>query len=374
MRRVGELDSLRGLAALAIVAYHLWFTNVALLGSAVDLFFVLSGYLITTIILTNQATEGFLITFYVRRSLRIWPIYYVSLLALVLLNPLLPAPARLDGLPYYLTYTQKLPHYWLGIEPPFSPAFQHTWTLAIEEQFYVLWPALICLLGRRWLVPLAGGLVLVALSARGAGMNPWLLATHCDGLALGGLLAVLLIDTERGVRGARVSSLVLVVVGLLALSFPAWGGRLPAALALIAPIAAQPSFLHSLKVFFINLGYFSIVGLTVIHAGRPALGWLRLRGLVFIGQISYGLYLYHHIVFFVSDDWARARGFGGAPWIDAVKVALTFALAALSWAYVERPILALKDRFSYRRRFLPSRSIHRDTVGLPDLPGLDAAR
>ena len=163
MRRVAELDSLRGLAALTIIVYHLWFMHVPQLSTAVDLFFVLSGFLITTIILDNEATEGFLVTFYVRRSLRIWPIYYLSLLALVLLNPFLPTPEPMDGLPYYLTYTQKLPLYWAGVEPPFSSAFEHTWTLAVEEQFYLLWPALVCLLGRRWLVPL--GLALVA-SAR----------------------------------------------------------------------------------------------------------------------------------------------------------------------------------------------------------------
>ncbi len=119
MRRIPELDALRGLAALAIVVYHLWVPQVTLLGTAVDLFFVLSGYLITSIILGQVDQPGFLGRFYARRALRIWPIYYLSLLALVALSPLLPGPSRLDGLPYYLTYTQRIPDYWFGDVPPF---------------------------------------------------------------------------------------------------------------------------------------------------------------------------------------------------------------------------------------------------------------
>jgi peptidoglycan/LPS O-acetylase OafA/YrhL len=372
MRRVTELDSIRGLAALAILFYHLWFVNVTLLGTAVDLFFVLSGYLITTIILDNQATDGFLVTFYVRRSLRIWPIYYLSLLALVALNPFLSAPARLDGLPYYLTYTQKLPHYWSGVEPPFIPAFRHTWTLAIEEQFYLLWPALVCLLGRRCLVPLAVVLVVVALSARYEGMNPWLLATHCDGLALGGLLALLLLDRERVARAVRSFGLAFGSLVLWALSFPAWGGRLLAPLGQAVPALARPEALSSLKMLFINVGYFGVVGMTVVFANRPAVRWLRDGRLAYLGQISYGLYLYHHIVFFLWDDWAVAHGIRGAPWLGALKLASTFALAALSWRFVERPVLALKDRFHYRRGPQAIPLCPRETAGRSDLPGLDA--
>ena len=94
MQRVKELDSIRGLAALAIVIYHLWFPAVAAFGLAVDLFFVLSGYLITTIILDNALTEGFLLSFYARRSLRIWPVYYLTLSAVVLIQRVPTCPRQ----------------------------------------------------------------------------------------------------------------------------------------------------------------------------------------------------------------------------------------------------------------------------------------
>ena len=192
MQRVKELDSIRGLAALTIVIYHLWFPTVGVFGLAVDLFFVLSGYLITTIILDNALTEGFLVSFYVRRSLRIWPVYYLTLLAVVLINALLPVSENLGDLPFYLTYTQELAHCCMGREPSFPLAFRHTWSLAIEEQFYILWPVMIWIGGRRALFTMALGSIALAVISRACGVNHFILLTRCDGLALGGLLAGLI--------------------------------------------------------------------------------------------------------------------------------------------------------------------------------------
>jgi len=132
MQRVKKLDSIRGLASLAIVVYHLWLSNIGLLGAAVDLFFVLSGFLITSILLTHVMSHRFLVSFYARRALRIWPIYYLSLMILVLLNPFASAPGSLDGLPYFATFTQNITYYWSDSTPAFIPEFRHTWSAAIE--------------------------------------------------------------------------------------------------------------------------------------------------------------------------------------------------------------------------------------------------
>src|SRR5262249_10417329 len=121
MRRVPELDGLRGFAGILVVAHHLW-PEVLFFGwAAVDLFFVLSGYLITRIILENGG-PGFLWTFYARRSLRIWPIYYISIL--VLLTCTQPEPG---AVPFYLLYIQNIPHYWGGHMPVWHE-FVHSWT------------------------------------------------------------------------------------------------------------------------------------------------------------------------------------------------------------------------------------------------------
>ena len=166
IERVRELDSMRGLAAIAIVVYHLWLIQISVLGAAVDLFFVLSGYLITSILLGHPPSERFLLAFYARRALRIWPIYYLSLLFLVAINPWTPVPGSLDGLPYFLTFTQGLPYYWQDTAPAFITAFRHTWSLAIEEQFYLIWPALLWLVGKKGLPWAAMALICLAVCAR----------------------------------------------------------------------------------------------------------------------------------------------------------------------------------------------------------------
>src|SRR5947209_8320002 len=153
MRRVKELDALRGIAALVVVLGHIGALHgsfkVPYSWTAVDLFFVLSGFLITSILLRHEPTGPFFASFYARRGLRIWPIYYLSLLALAAINPWLPTPYALDGMPQFLTYTQTSFMYWTNDVRPGLHALDHTWTLAIEEQFYLIWPALVFLAGRK---------------------------------------------------------------------------------------------------------------------------------------------------------------------------------------------------------------------------------
>ncbi len=172
-------------------------------GSAIDLFFVLSGYLITTIVLREWGTHGFLRVFYVRRALRIWPIYYLAIAACYVMNPWLPHPDPLDGSGYFWTYTQFTPGYWSDTMPTFSRLARHTWTLAIEEQFYLFWPVMVGLAGRRWLVGISVPLAVAPVVMRSLGYFPHLLLTRCDGLALGAILAGLLFDQGRVERNRR---------------------------------------------------------------------------------------------------------------------------------------------------------------------------
>ena len=167
MRRVTELDALRGLGALIIAVYHLHPERLWFLWFRSDFFLVLSGFLVTAMILRYRDSAHFLPTFFARRVVRIWPCYYLALLALVAVNPLLPKAFPMDGLPYYLTFTQNVPRYWSGEAPAFNWYFLHTWTLAVLEQFYLVWPALVLLVGRRGLVPLGLALAVGSAAARG---------------------------------------------------------------------------------------------------------------------------------------------------------------------------------------------------------------
>jgi peptidoglycan/LPS O-acetylase OafA/YrhL len=347
MRRVHEFDAMRGLAAVGIVVFHLWLPRVGILGVGVDLFFVLSGYLITSIILKQRNQPGFLTTFYLRRVLRTWPIYYLSLFAFLVLNAFLARPYPLGGLPYYLSYTQRIQHYWCGTAPAFFPGFGHTWSLAIEEQFYVLWPVLLLLLGRRRLVPLALAFVAIPLVTRACGFQRWILMTKCDGLALGGLLALIL--EGRLVQTALTrKTWLFALLAIGAIAYLARGAVLLHLLANIWEPAGRPLSVLSVRMFMINVLCCSAVGLVACQAGSRWLAPLRDRRLCYLGQISYGIYLYHYIILDLFADHAAGLGLTNPTVRDALVVGLSLGTAALSWRFVEKPILGLKDRLTYQ--------------------------
>ena len=342
--RVFELDGLRGLACLAIIAYHVRPAGVPYGWASVDLFFVLSGYLITAILIRHRGSPGLLRNFYARRGLRIWPIYYLTIVTLVILGPWLPRPTSWNGLGYYLTYTQNIPLYWSGRVPPFSPYLNHFWSLAIEEQFYIVWPILVILSGRRTLIPLTLAVAAMAVAARARGIDSWLLLARADGFALGGLLAAVFADSQRVARQLVIYRRAIASITLIALAVVA------VAMARgIIPVFGRPPTGAGFSVLAINVLFAGIIGLVVTHAGRPAVKWLRRPRLVHLGTLSYGLYVYHYIVLMVADDMLVAlRGYGRTSLNNVALIALTYGLALASWLWFEKPLLNLKRRFDYR--------------------------
>jgi peptidoglycan/LPS O-acetylase OafA/YrhL len=348
MHRIKELDSIRGLAALTIVFFHLWFDRFGILGSAVDLFFVLSGYLITTIILNHAFSDRFLLSFYIRRGLRIWPIYYILLLALVMVYPLLPTTETLAELPYYLTFTQELPRYRPASGPTFPSAFRHTWSLAIEEQFYLIWPPLIWWLGKRRLPIVASALIGLAVAARTVGLSSFILITHCDGLALGGLLAGLLGDRDRGSSAALRLGRAFVAVATGAATLLGAAIVLPTLPRAAWTATAAAVLVPGVKPLLLNLLFFALVGAIVLRAGGRRLAWLRDRRLVYLGTISYGIYLYHHFIFEACKLYERHYAWPSSLAMDFMKLGASVAMAALSWKFIEQPVLSLRGRFGYQ--------------------------
>src|SRR5262249_46366231 len=176
MRRVLELDALRGIFALTIVLAHVgMIPDSKWVFSTVDLFFVLSGYFITTNVLKNRQAPRFLPVFFTRRSLRIWPAYFLALGACLLLNRSLKWDAPPDAWPYSLTFPQSAQAYLKWPLPRFSGMFLHTWTLAIEEQFYILWPLLLFRAKRRAVWGVVVAFAAVPPVARALGYAPYLL-------------------------------------------------------------------------------------------------------------------------------------------------------------------------------------------------------
>lgn len=363
MRRITELDSLRGLAAVAIVLFHLWLPTLAFLGTAVDLFFVMSGYLITDIILKQGHQPGFLANFYARRALRIWPIYYLSLLFLLAVNPFLPVPFPTDALPYFLTYTQNSAHYWGQSNPAFFDSFAHTWTLAVEEQYYLVWPLALIVLGRRSLRPLALVFIAVAVGTRMTGFSRWTLMSRSDGLAIGGLLASLL-NCEVSTVANRVGiGRLLAGLGVGSVVFLArkngWGDMInpswPSTVAL------------SLRMLAINLLFCSVIGLIVLNHGHKILAPLRNARLAMLGQLSYGIYLYHYFLFEIIQQYADRFELANGLTLDLFKLTVSFLVALASWRWIEQPLLSLKGRFTYQAKTQVNSMARTDSVRLDSL-------
>lgn len=349
--RVPELDGLRGIAALGIVFFHYSYPGIAYerffyIGAvSLELFFVLSGFLITSIIIANYEQRKFLTNFYARRGLRIYPIYYFLILALLAMRLFRPGIFELDAIPYYLTYTQNIQKYWFGQEPPAIYPLSHTWTLAIEEQFYIIWPALICVVGRRHVALLAASFILVAIAARAYGFASWILIGRFDGFALGALLAVGLSHFQAPPRRTAVRR-TLALMGSMAFAYLTIGfwlmGRKPFDI-------GTPDFWNCLHIFVVGIFFTAVVGLVISSAGHDWLAPLRGKAICYIGLISYGIYLYHLPVHVYFSAPLHAIGIRNSWVAIALKLAICLCIAAVSWRLIERPILTLKDRFSYRK-------------------------
>jgi peptidoglycan/LPS O-acetylase OafA/YrhL len=349
------LDGLRAVAVSLVFVYHAARRSGSPSGTfevlvhkasqvgwiGVDLFFVLSGFLITRILVANKGDRArhYFGTFYARRALRIFPLYYVvvpAVLAYIVLrgNDL----AVSDWLPQ-LTYTQNL----VPLPRALSSYLSHTWSLAVEEHFYLLWPVAV-----------------FALSA-------WSLRR----LAVIGMVAVLLL--RIGVDSMGYGSILytatpfridtLLAGALLAL---AWDGPLRRWLKVAAPLAAALFVAAgALAGSFAPVGFNRVYGFTLAAiASMGAVAWtagparnqgpLARPSLVYVGRISYGIYLFHVPILSLGNV-ALGMAMPGLGYLAhlvillAVGGAATLAISALSFRFFEAPILRLKDRFRYGR-------------------------
>jgi peptidoglycan/LPS O-acetylase OafA/YrhL len=334
MKRIPELDGLRALAALAVIAHHLeiWPPVTFWCQHAVDLFFVLSGYLITGIILRDMTVPGFFGAFYRNRSIRIFPIYYLTLAAIVIAHSIISSkshPAELSALPEYITYTEHVSLLWGRPTPPFFLEFLHAWTLALEEQFYLIWPGLLWLIGRRHALVASVAFVALALFARLHGVHAGTILGRCDGFAAGALLAVLL--EQSTARRWLWLFIPMTLAGLLPLLFGAIGFQ-------------TPFYFTALFAVFGGL-----IGSAIVSTGAAVWWPLRSRILAWVAARSYGLYLYQMAVV-VYGERHLARF---APWLPRWAViiavfAVSLCFAAASWTLIEKPLQRFKSPVARR--------------------------
>ncbi|WIM85743.1 acyltransferase [Candidatus Mycobacterium wuenschmannii] len=338
--RFDALDGLRALSVIAVVWHHTSGSTGGTLAArgylGVDFFFAISGFLITTLLLRefDSTRRISLRKFYARRALRIFPLYYATLLVYV---ALVAATRRHDAdgrefvehLPAFLTYTSN---WFVDLGHANSVIFYFAWSLATEEQFYLLWPPLLVAaltLGRRriWL-PLAVLVVLVTIS-QGTGLI-------ADATALPGRIAasmslpILLASALALIVGTPTGYAVVANVLARIWSAPLAAVALIVAVALDAPQPATQCLMVAVVVST------CLVGWTPLH---PALRW---RPLAFVGVISYGVYLLHMLSANVAR---RALHLDHGRLLFAATLLLVTLAAYLSFRYFESPLLRLKRRF-----------------------------
>ena len=321
------------------------------------MFFVLSGFLITGILLDARGRDDFFRNFYVRRVLRIFPLYYgVLVFSLIILphfhHPKLANFGRIHGDELW---------YWLylsNVVIALRGAFRHgildvSWSLAIEEQFYLVWPLVVAILSRKRLLQVCIGVIvtvwLLRLALLAAGMTPIavyvLTPSRMDGLGAGAALAVL---WRQGYLSLARRSLAIAASGAALATGALWMWR--GGLDALDPVVE----IVVLSLFVIQFGWVVAAAVTSSPAGAVRVA-MRSRLLRSFGKYSYAMYLFHLPIRAAYRDtvfgpqqfsaWFGSQAVGQMLFF-AVAIGTTWAVAWLSWNLYEKWFLALKSRFA----------------------------
>ena len=344
-----QLDGLRAAAVSMVLYAHFFAADDSHWGHiGVRLFFVLSGFLITRLLLDARSAAQFepataLKSFYARRALRIFPPYFVMLGILWLVN----LEGAREGWVWHALY---LSNFWYALRDAWTPwVLCHTWSLSIEEQFYIVWPLLILLTPRHLLGRLCVGVIAASLAYRfywpltgePSLARDLLPPASMDALAAGALLAVHRSTTMSWPRWMTISWLPLSVVSLALL----W-----------ARVTAMGPVLDWLV--WIGLEALPLVPLAML-VGRASTGFggrvgrlLELQPLTALGRVSYGVYLFHPVVLALvvkAQAWIPINVAEQGPGRLLVAGSVTLIVAGLSWSAFEKPLNALNRHFPYVR-------------------------
>ncbi|WP_341316216.1 acyltransferase [Paraburkholderia sp. IMGN_8] len=353
--RIAGFDGLRAIAVLMVFFQHRLFGDIGEVGHlGVWIFFALSGFLIIGI-LSAQRTRiergasrfaAELKRFLFRRTLRIFPIYYLMLVVMCVLMAFgMASPELAGGMPFHFAYLSNL---WIGSVLHYWPGrYSHLWSLAIEEQFYLVFAPLLLLIAARWHRAVCLAIVAVGLASllgmRAAHWQEITIYTHPLTnfwlLALGGIGGLLIAGKESRLRAVLGYGVTLFILSVCLVGFCA-----------AEPVWSRFSSPAEFTVVSALYGVCIAALVCSIACCRSAavIGLLETSWLVSFGRISYGFYLYHNLIPDLTRNHRAVVLFGGAVpgWAHAVGIGASFfislAIAGLSWRWIEEPLLRFK--------------------------------
>lgn len=350
LERMPQLDGLRAFAVVGVAVSH-WTPNflvgIVPWGTGVQLFFVLSGFLITEILLRSRpdvsgaSLRHALRTFYIRRALRIFPLYY----AVLVISLLLDVGSVRETWRWHVAYLSNFHYAWHGHGPATADPFLHLWSLSVEEQFYLGWPLAVLLLSRRFIPVVLCLTIVISVAFRtvieevvpGIVSVRYLTPSCLDAFAVGAFVAYVRYYKGReavprlGWIFAGVGIAGLVVCTIL----------LPRLIGHVASHRIGHTFLvifYGAIVAGASTGFSGLLGRT-----------LSFRPLVYLGAISYGVYVFHYFAP-LALQWVTARlGVQEASSVVLVfgYVVFTLVLSVVSWHGFEHPLNRLKRWFPY---------------------------
>ncbi len=370
--RFKELDGLRGISVILVIAFHIFkradyftkhetlhfITSLTYIGwLGVDIFFTLSGFLITSILLKTKSENNYFRNFYARRILRIFPLYYVFIIVMLAFLPTLAPYYNSNistAIPFLFLYAQN----WMGILGLTGlPAIMAvTWSLAIEEQFYLMWPAMVYYTRRETLIKTGLGIIFLSIVLRILGVLFWNNTaqmtsffyfntfTRFEELVFGALLASLFANPDWRERIRQFSLPIFlfsfsIFIALCVYMFPG----------LIPYYSNLPLTLWSYTL--IPLFSASLIAILVTYPENSLVRILfRNRILTFFGKYSYSMYLLHMpVALLLLDPLYNMRIRGWKMYV--AYIVLTYAITALgsllTWNLLEKHMLNLKKHFEF---------------------------
>ncbi len=358
MQYIKQLDSIRAIAVIMVIISH-WLPNQNIFNRipngqiGVDIFFVLSGFLISKILLDNrdkailQNTSTFTVlkNFYIRRSLRIFPIYYLTIIAVYIVTAYDGTPIK-DPFIYYATYTSN---FYFFSQQSWDVMLPHLWSLAVEEQYYLIWPWLVLLVNRKYILPVILCFIVIGIGSQllvsGLKMSRILTFTCFDAFGLGSLLAWgITYKKEKVPLYFKQLSIVAIIVFLY----------------FLYSVTVKQWMVLSVRTTVSILTLWLICYIYIYHQTDKLRGTFILnnRLLIFIGKISYGIYLYHNIIpSMITEKYIDVYFNPLLPDFFNVKYKMLLVIAEnsilviviswLSFILIEKQFLKLKNRFNY---------------------------